>query len=75
MGGLGVEDRGPMPLGEDLRAPGVDEKRRVPGRKESDGRRRVGIRQRRARQVDELRAPLVPEAAGAESFDGPRDHR
>ena len=35
----------------------------VPLRQEADGRRRVGVRQRRARDVEELAALLVAEAA------------
>ena len=53
-----VEHQRPIRLGQHLGAPRVHEKDRVPGRQETDGRRRVRIGQRRVLDVDELRAVL-----------------
>ena len=51
---LRVEDEGPVLLRQDLRPARMDEERRVPDRQEARRRRRVGIRERRAREVEEL---------------------
>src|SRR5215204_6864251 len=59
---LDVEDLGAMLLREDLRMPGMDEECRVPDRQEARRRGCVGIRERRAGQVDELLAVLAAEA-------------
>ena len=57
------EDPRPMLLGEDTRPPRVDEEDGVPGRQETHRRGRLGMRERRAREVEELAARLVAEAA------------
>ncbi len=57
-------------LRQDLRPACVDEQRRVPGREEARRRLRRGAWERRARQVDELAALLVAEAAQAKALRG-----
>ncbi len=46
---------------------------RCPTWEEADGRRRLGIRQGRARDVEELTALLVAEPAQLEAVEGPLD--
>jgi hypothetical protein len=75
MGGSRVEDAVAVALREDLRASTVDEERRVPHRQEAHRRRRVLGRQRQAREVDELLALLVLEAAQLEALENTRDVR
>ena len=60
---LHVEDALTVRLGEDEGAARVDEQRRVPGRQEPHGCGRLGVGQRCAREVEELVAGLVAEAA------------
>ena len=58
-----ADDRLAVLLGEHARPIGEREQHVVPLRQEANGRGRVGIRQRRARDVEELAAVLVAEAA------------
>ena len=65
------EDPRPMLLGKDTRPPRMDEEHGVPRRQEAHRRRRLGVGQRRAREVEELAARLVAEAAqGSRSSAG-----
>ena len=66
-----VEDLRPVLLGQDPRAAGVDEQRRVPRRQEADRDGLLGIGQRRARDVEQLVAGLGAKAAQAHGARGP----
>ena len=59
MGGLGVEDAGPVRLGQDLGAPGVDQQVGVPGGQEAGRGRRARVGQGRPGQVEQLPAPVA----------------
>jgi len=63
VGGLDVEDAGPVALRQDAGPARVHEQRRVPHGQEADRCRRVGIGKRRAGKVEQLLALLVAEAA------------
>ena len=58
-----LDHRLPVLLGEHARAVGPREQDVVPLRQEADGRRGLGVRQRRSWDVEELAALLVAEAA------------
>ena len=58
-----LDHRLPVLLGEHARAVGPGEQDVVPFRQEADGRRGLGVRQRRSWDVEELAALLVAEAA------------
>ena len=60
-------------LGEDLGAARVGEQDRVPRPQQADGRRRLGVGQRRAREVDQLLAVLGGEAAQPQALERRRD--
>ena len=72
---LDAEDTGAVLLRKDLRAAGMDEQRRVPGREEADRGRRLGVGQRQPRQVDELAARLVAKARAARARPSAADDR
>ncbi len=59
----------PVLLREDAGAPRVDEQDRVPGREEAHRRRRLGVRERSAREIEELAAGLVAEATQREALE------
>src|SRR5438132_12301373 len=59
---LVVEDPTPVSLRKDLGAPRVNEQGGVPRLQETDRRGRVGVREYRAGQVEQLLPLLVPEA-------------
>ena len=67
------EDPRPVLLGEHARATRVDEEDGVPGREEAHRCGRLGIRQRRAREVEELAAGLVAEAPELQALEDRRE--
>ena len=68
-----MDDRLPVFVGEDARAVLVREQQLVPARQEAGRRGRVGRRQRRAREIEQLAAPLVAQGADAEALEAGRE--
>jgi hypothetical protein len=65
-------DPGPVLLGQDLRAARVDEQRGVPRRQEADRRRRLRVRQRRARHVEQFVTGLAAKPPQRQALERER---
>src|SRR5213078_2377898 len=73
VGRPGVEYERPIPLGDEPGPARMDEQGGIPNRQEADGRGRVGIRERRSREVEELLAILAAEASQAKARERRRE--